>query len=147
MNITRTPGSILRTVSNHLRSGHRRRSLSSTSRFISCNRYSEGSQLQAAVLPNHHQRPNAPCSRRLIKLTLAIFLPRVAGVGANIYSDAVNGMPSAHLIFTSNAETALGGGWLCWHTHLPDRPNKPHLCSQRLRMEPCWRLLPSQHAG
>src|SRR5260370_25654 len=76
-----------------------------------------------------------PSSRR------AILLPRVAGVGAKISSDAVNRMPGAHLIFTSNRRDSFGR-WLVVLAHtLPDRGNKTHVCCQFLRMEPCWRLL------
>src|SRR5260370_8124149 len=55
-------------------------------------------------------------------------------------------MPGAHLIFTSNAETALGGRVRCvgTHTYLPCE--KSAVFCQLLRMEPCWRLLPSQRA-
>src|SRR5260370_5546370 len=56
-------------------------------------------------------------------------------------------MPGAHLIFTSNAETALGGRVRCvgTHTYLPGE--KSAVFCQLLRMEPCWRLLPSQCAA
>ena len=76
----------------------------------------------------------------------AILLPRVAG-GAKISSDAVNRMPGAHLIFTSIRRDSFGR-WLVVLAHtLPDRRNKNHVCCQPLRMEPCWRLLPSQRCG
>jgi hypothetical protein len=77
----------------------------------------------------------------------AILLPRVAGAEAKLSSDAVNRMPGAHLIFTSNRRDSFGR-WLVVLTHtLPDTRNNNHVCCQLLRMEACWRLLPSQRCG